>query len=319
MKTFYLILIAIGLFALLLFAMLAWCFYMCFYKRRGGPDETERYPLPPGEVYKPYHEQMLAWMKETEGFPSKEYSITSHDGLTLYGRFYCLREGAPIELMLHGYRGNSKRDLCGGVQRCFSLGHSAFIVDQRASGKSEGHVISFGVNESRDCLRWVELILREIGADSKIILTGISMGASTVLMAASRPETLPSNVIGVLADCGYSSAPKIIKRVIHDMKLPPRLAYPLVRLSGRLFGGFDVADADPERMLPACTLPIIFAHGDSDDFVPYEMSLENLEAAKNASHKRLVTVNGAGHGLCYPHDKEGYVRELHDFWQVIEK
>ena len=32
--------------------------------------------------------------------------------------------------------GNALRDLSGGIQRCFQVGRSAFIVDQRCSGRS---------------------------------------------------------------------------------------------------------------------------------------------------------------------------------------
>ena len=81
--------------------------------------------------------------------------------------------------MFHGYRGSSERDLCGGVQRCFKLGRSALLVDQRAHGRSDGHIISFGVNERKDCLAWVDFMVKHFGPDVKIILTGISMGAST--------------------------------------------------------------------------------------------------------------------------------------------
>ena len=43
------------------------------------------------------------------------------------------------------------------------------------------------------------------------------MGASTVPMTASKE--LPENVIGVLADCGFTSAKDIMYKVIRQMKL----------------------------------------------------------------------------------------------------
>ena len=55
--------------------------------------------------------------------------------------------------MFHGYRSDSERDMCGGVQRCFRLGRSALIVDQRGCGTSDGHTISFGIQERKDCLK----------------------------------------------------------------------------------------------------------------------------------------------------------------------
>ena len=304
---------AVGIAAAVLcaaFAILFICFHMSFYASRKPPKVPVEFPIPEGEIYEPHRDQMVAWMKEVRAMPREEFSLTSFDGLTLRGRFYRYSPDAPIELMFPGYRGNAERDLCGGVQRCFALGHSALIVDQRACGRSDGHVISFGVNEKRDCLTWVSHMVSHFGKDVKIILTGISMGAATVMLASG--EDLPENVVGVLADCGYSSAPEIIKKVIGDMKLRRKAAYPFVRAAGRLFGGFDIEDARPVEAVKKCRLPIIFAHGDEDAFVPCYMSRDCFDACP--SRKKLVIIPGAGHGLCYPAAPADYLAALKDFW-----
>lgn len=120
--------------------------------------------------------------------------------------------------MLHGYHGTPERDMCGGVQRCAKLGHSALVVEQRATGGSGGNVTTFGINESRDCLSWVDYMIETFGPNVQIILTGMSMGAATVLCAPARG--LPENVIGILADCGYTSAKEIIQKVAGQIKFP---------------------------------------------------------------------------------------------------
>ena len=298
--------------AVLLLGILLWSFHMAFYADR--EPSHEEYPIPVGEIYEPYRDKMVKWIKDVRQMPCEEFSVTSHDGLTLRGKYYCYSPDAPIELMFPGYRGEAERDLCGGVQRCFKLGHSALIVDQRACGKSDGHVISFGVNESKDCMTWLSFMQKHF-LDSKIILTGISMGAATVLMAAGNE--LPANVIGVLADCGYSSAPDIIKKVIVDMKLPPKAAYPFVRLAGKLFGRFDIEDASPIKAMEHCRVPVIFFHGEDDAYVPCEMSVRNHAAC--AAPKKLVTIPGAGHGLCYCIDPPGYLDALRHFWEEHTK
>ena len=240
----------------------------------------------------------------------KEVSITSFDGLTLYGKFYEYAPGAPIELMFHGYRGSAERDLAGGVQRCFQVGRSALIVDQRCSGKSDGRVITFGIREHRDCLSWVRFMVQHFGADVKIILTGISMGAATVLMAGGC--SLPENVIGILADCGYSSPRDIIRKVTRQMGLPVEIGYFFVKLGAKLYGGFDLEEMSPVEMVKHCKVPVIFFHGENDDYVPCEMSRINYEAC--LSKKQLVTIPGAGHGLCYPVAPEQYLTALREFF-----
>ena len=286
------------------------CFKMAFHVRTKDKKPTEEFPIPNGEIYEPWRETMKKWMIQTRALKHEQFSINSFDGLTLYAKYYEQNPGAPIEIMFHGYRGNAERDLCGGVQRCFALGHNAFIVDQRACGSSDGNVISFGINEHRDCLGWVDFAVKHFGPEAKFILTGISMGASTVLNAAGQP--LPENVVGVLADCGYSSPSEIIKKVIADMKLPANIAYPFVQLGARLFGHFNLDEIAPVDAVKNCKLPVIFFHGEDDDFVPCQMSKQNFDACP--SKKRLVTIPGAGHGLCYLVDPELYLQEMRSFF-----
>ncbi len=283
------------------------CFRMAFYASR-KPD-TGDFPLPEGKIYEQYRDQMAAFIREARAMPQEKVEIRSFDGLRLTGKYYEYAPGAPIELMFHGYRGKAERDLSGGVQRCFSLGRSALIVDQRACGESEGRVITFGLKESRDCHAWVDFMIKKFGPDVKIILTGISMGASTVMLAAG--SELPKNVVGVLADCGFTSARDIIQEVIKTMRLPPKLAYPFVQLGARIFGGFNV-DADSSvAAMARCKTPIIFFHGEADAFVPCRMSVENYNAC--TAPKRLVTIPGAGHGLGYLVDPETYLKTLAEF------
>lgn len=286
------------------------CYRMAFYSPPRPAIPIDEIEIPTGDIYNEFSKQMTEWIRDARALPHEDMSITSFDGLTLRGKYYECVPGAPIELMFHGYRGTAERDMSGGIQRCFKLGRNALLVNQRGCGDSDGNVISFGINEHRDCLCWIDFMLQRFGPDVRIILTGISMGASTVLMAAG--SQLPKNVIGVLADCGYSSAKDIIKIVIRKMKLPAGLCYPFVKIAARLYGHFNLEELSPVQALKHSTVPVIFIHGECDDFVPCEMSKINYTAC--VSRKKLVTVPNAGHGLCYPVAPELYLNALKEFF-----
>lgn len=286
------------------------CYRMAFYAEPKPALKDGEFDLPEGKMYEPYWPLMEEWARQFRSLPHEEFSIESFDGLRLYGKYYEFAPGAPVELMFHGYRGTAERDLSGGVHRCFRLGRSALVVDQRCSGKSDGHVISFGINERRDCLKWIDFAISHFGKDVKLILTGISMGASTVLMAAG--QKLPENVIGVLADCGFNSAKDIIGKVIGDMGLPKGPSYPFVKLGARLYGHFDLEEYSAEKAMESCTVPTIFFHGEADDFVPWEMSRINYERC--IARKKLVIIPGAAHGLSFPAAPELYLEALREFF-----
>jgi pimeloyl-ACP methyl ester carboxylesterase len=243
--------------------------------------------------------------------PHEKVEIKSYDGLTLRGSYYEYAPDATVELLFHGYRGNAERDLCGGIERCFALGRSVIIIDQRGGGKSDGHVITFGNREHRDCLAWIDYATKRFGKDRKLVIGGVSMGAATVMMAAGTD--LPDNVVCVMADCGYSSTKEIIIKVIKQIKLPVFPFYHLIRLGGILWGGFDIEKNSPMEAVKRTRVPVVFIHGDTDNFVPYDMSVRLYEAC--VSKKKMVTIHGAGHGLAFPMDRQGYVDALREFEQ----
>ena len=286
------------------------CFFLTFYSAKRKILGDEEYEIPPGEIYEPFRDEIMGWMRDSRTLPHRCFEIKSHDGLTLRGQYYECEPGAPIELLFHGYRGNAERDMSGGIARCFAMNRNALIIDQRASGKSEGSIITFGLKEHLDCLAWVDFAVKHFGSDVKLILTGISMGASTVLMAAGKD--LPPNVICVLGDCGFSSPKKILIKVLRQIKLPPFIFYPIIKLGALIFGGINLESYSPEEAMKHASVPVILIHGDTDDFVPCEMSRELYDACAS-QHKRLEFISGAGHGLAFPQDKEKYLSALRQF------
>lgn len=314
MKIFFIIFGIASILVLLILLTAYRCFQIVFYVPRKKEIPSDELPVPPGRRYKPYHEQMKKWILEARALKGEDFYIKSHDGLTLHAKYFeyprCHTSDTVMEIMFHGYRGSAERDLSGGIQRCFALGRSVLLVDQRTSCGSEGTVISFGINEHLDCLAWIDFAVNHFGPDIKIILTGISMGASTVLMAAGKP--LPKNVAGVLADCGYSSARKIIKKCAADRNLPAHLLYPFIKLGAKIFGHFDLEEYTPLEAMKTCRIPVIFFHGEADKFVPCDMSRELYAAC--SSPKKLVTIPNAGHGLVYMVDNDRYFQSVVEFF-----
>ena len=283
---------------------------MVFFANRKKDLPSEEISFPEGDIYAPYHHLMEKWILETRSLPFENFYIKSHDGLTLHAKYFEFAPNAVTEIMFHGYRSTAERDLSGGVQRCFALGRNVLLVDQRTSCGSEGKVISFGINEHRDCLAWIDFAVNHFGKDVKLVLTGISMGASTVLMAAGNP--LSENVVGVLADCGFSSPKQIIQKCAKDQHYPVKLIYPFIKLGAKIFGHFDLEEYSPLEAMKTCKVPVIFFHGEDDDFVPCYMSQEMYEAC--TSQKKLVTIPDAGHGLVYLVDNEKYFQSVIEFF-----
>ena len=295
---------------LLLISVAAYiCFSMVFKTPKRKVLKEGEYDFPPGEIYKPFYPQMKIWTDDIRSRKRELFAIKSFDGLTLRGYYYEYSPDSPLELIFHGYGGNAERDLSGAVERCAALGRSCILIDQRGAGMSDGKVCSFGINERRDCLSWIDFATQKFGAERPIIIGGISMGAATVMMASG--EKLPKNVVCVMADCGYSSQKDIICKVVREMKLPDKLIYPFIKLGAKIYGHFDLEETTPVKAVAKSKTPIVFIHGDNDDFVPHSMSVECFNSC--ASQKKIVTIEGAGHGLAFPVNQEKYIESLREF------
>lgn len=308
MDWYYILLIILGVILLSFFITCYVSYRITFYSGK-KKEITDEIKIPNISFYTKYKDIIIRDIKDVRTYEYTKMSIKSFDGLTLTGKYYENIKGAPIEIMFHGYRGSAELDLSTGVKRAFSCKHNVLLINQRGSIGSEGHVTTFGINESKDCVSWVNHIVKTFGEDVKIFIGGVSMGAATVLMAASMD--LPKNVKAVVADCGFDEPGTIIKKVMKDMKLPIKVFYPIVKLSAKLFGKFNLEEFSPYESVKKAKLPIIFIHGDEDGLVPCEMSVKMYEAC--VSDKHLLIVKGADHGVSYLVEPEKYVNELTEF------
>ncbi len=291
------------------FVILYGVFFYAFRKNRSSIIEERS--APPGKVYAPHAEKILKGIDIVLSHKHEDVYITSRDGLKLHAKYYHQADGAPLTIFMHGYRSGALRDGNGAFIMSWQRGYNVLIVDQRAHGQSEGKVITFGIKERFDCLEWIHYANRRFGEQTPIVLMGISMGASTVMLAAGLD--LPRNVKCVLADCGFSSPKEIIQSVIRSMKLPVAFVYPVIRLSGRIFAGIDIGDKEAScvEAVHKSKVPILFIHGDGDDFVPCHMSQACYEAC--STEKRLLIVKGAGHGLSHCVDHVSYEAAVEEF------
>lgn len=300
--------IIIGILIILILLISYYAYRQAFYSGAKNPTEY-KLRLPEGDIYQKEYERAISFIKELDEIPHEKIFITAHDGKRLAARYYHTADGAPVHIEFHGYRSGAARDFCGGNKFARDSGHNTLLVDQRAHGESGGRSISFGILERYDCLDWINYVIERFGKDVKIILAGISMGAATVLMASELE--LPQNVKGIIADCPYSSPEEIIKQECGKMGLPPKLAYPFVRLGAVIFGGFDPSAATAKSAVTKSKTPILIIHGENDDFVPCRMSREIYDAC--ASDKTLVTIPLAIHGISYIIDRPKYEKAVEDF------
>ena len=299
---------------LIIVLILAACLYtynIAFYSprhKRSGFDSPVH-----GSQYEAVAEHIYRISHIMQRYSFEEITVTAHDGIRLYGRYYHLKDGAPVQILFHGYRSHAYRDCSGGHALARKMGFNTLVIDQRGQGNSGGRTITFGIKERLDCRTWIQYVTDRFGTESPILLSGLSMGAATVLMAADLD--LPKNVCCILADSPYSTPSAILEKVAADKHYPVALCRPFLHLSAFLFGGFLLNSHTAKDSVRNTDIPVLLIHGEDDRLVPYTMSLEI--AACCASRVQVVTFPQAGHGLCYITDPKRYERSVYEFLKTI--
>ncbi len=235
--------------------------------------------------------------------------IRSFDGLTLRGELF---EGAAdchvYVIEVHGYT-CTHMDMVTGAVFYAEKGYHVLMPDLRAHGESEGKYIGMGWPDRKDMLGWIDWIVQRDPA-AQIILSGVSMGSATVMMTAG--EKLPANVKAVVADCGYTS---VWDEMGHELKQLFHLpAFPLLYVTSwlnRLVAGYSFREASAIDQIRRCTVPVFFAHGSQDNFVPTAMVYRLYDACP--TKKELFVVEGAGHANSLFMAPEEYGKRLFAF------
>lgn len=237
--------------------------------------------------------------------------ITGHDDVKLVGHWHCPQNPKRVIVAMHGWRSSWSQDF--GIIAPFWHDNNCAVLyaEQRAQGVSGGDYMGFGLLERYDCLNWINWVNERTEGKLPIYLGGISMGATTILMAAGFD--LPQNVHGIVADCGFTSPHAIWKHVVqNNLHIPygiyDAVASDMCRKKIQV-GSKDYSCIDAMR---ECKVPVLFIHGTDDHFVPVEMTYENYKAC--AAPKHLFIVPGAEHGMSYLVDKEGYQQAIKNFW-----
>ena len=268
--------------------------------KMGGGVDPESY----GEMVKKGQE----WLHEND---SDVRERLASDGTQLYCHYFPAANAKCTLIEFHGWRGAWDLDFSASSPYLNRMGYNLLLVEQRGQGRCGGSCMTFGLQERFDVKEWVEWYRENYDAQIPIILAGVSMGATTVLMASC--QEFPPQVKGILADCGFNSPYDIIKHVgKSNYHMPEHPACDTMNLFLRLKTGLGLKDFTAAEAVAQAKLPILFIHGSKDTFVPPAMSEEIYEAC--ASRKKRWLAEGAVHANSFVIQKDEYIRIVEEFF-----
>ena len=246
---------------------------------------------------------------ESLGLPVSTIQLTSPDGIQLQG--WWAPPPAPDRgtiILVHGLN-RSRLEMLERGAEAYEAGYGVLLLDLRNHGRSQSAHTTLGIHESRDvcsAIAWAH----ETVPRGPIALWGVSLGASTALLAAKRCGPVDA----VVADSAFLSFEETVRhhfRLIFGLPSFPvadlLLAYTAWRLD------LDLEDGDVEQaVMNMPGTPILFIAGGSDRRMPPALA-ERLLAASSHPDGGLVIVEGATHGQAFRQDREAYLGNVFEF------
>ena len=248
---------------------------------------------------------------QSVSFPSRGQSYA------VYAYYLPGKRGMPALINVHGYKGSrfspDQIDRMGDLR---DLGYTVLSIDlSDNAGDTVGNGrISMGYSERWDVLGGYDYLLAKGFAPEQIGVTGISMGAATILLAAAAEPRIRA----IWADSAYARADVVIAEQAANDGLPTMLV-PGGLLAGALISGDRIWDAAPVAAaadLATHAQAVYLVHCRWDTTVPFHHGSELFEAYYKAGvGVTFWDIPDCEHAAAIvPHHAE-YLRRLDEFFR----
>ena len=249
----------------------------------------------------------------------KDTTLIGEGGFKLHGVYAPASDPANAKgtaVVVHGYTDNYICYIHLARMYRDNLNYNVMVPDLHYHGLSEGRAVQMGWLDRFDVMKFAEMA-HDIWGDDFMVVHGVSMGGAIAMML-SGDDDLPPYLRAFVDDCGYTS---VWDQLAHNLKdtyhLPP---FPLLNSASIVCKnryGWGFKEASSVDQLAKGDRPVLFIHGENDDFVPTEHVYKNYEA-KTKGYKELWIAPGSKHAMSFKDHPEEYTQHVRDFLAKVK-
>lgn len=233
--------------------------------------------------------------------------IFTKDKLHLHAEFFDYGKSQTL-IVIPGFRNSCYLNFSCIAKKFIQKNYNILMTHQRAYSDSEGKFCGVGLSEQYDLLKWINWINENSPSTKKIVLYGVSMGASTIGYASDK-ITNPK-VKAMILDSPYDS---FFEQIWLSAKKHKFLEKPVMNVCKFLAKNFlklpikkTVSDSLKNTKIPA-----FFVYGSEDKTVP--ISIFKKVYYNCNSKKDFVIVQGAKHIKGFEVGGEENQKRIFDF------
>jgi len=247
----------------------------------------------------------------------KDHWITNEEGKKLHACSVPAKDPENANgtaIVVHGYGDNHFVFLYLVRMYRDEFNYNVLFPDLQYHGYSEGEEIQMGWKDRLDMIKWID-VAHDLFKDDFMVLHGVSMGAATVMMTSG--EQLPDYVKCFVEDCGYAS---VVIQFNNNRKdsfgfIPPDVLQSASLVTKKQHG-WGFWEASSMKQVEKCEKPMLFIHGDADDFVPFD-NLQMVYDAKKKGYKEMYVCPGAVHANSFQKDPKMYKHRVLNFLKTV--
>lgn len=257
-------------------------------------------------------DEAMKWQSEHydtsfyEKLDKTDYTVSGYGGYTLHVQM--LKNPQDTEqyvILSHGNTDNRIGSL-KYVPMYLELGYNCIIYDLRGHGENERTFTTYGILEGEDLQYIIRDARQRYPKLTKLGLHGESLGAATTITALKgKPD-----VDFAVADCGFADIENVLKEGYRKAGVPEILV-DIANIGAKIRYHYALRDMRPIDSLDGNLIPVLFIHGENDELIPPQNSVDMYE--RTAGEKELKLIPKAGHAesiLIAPDYYKEYVKKF---------
>jgi fermentation-respiration switch protein FrsA (DUF1100 family) len=224
--------------------------------------------------------------KPPDGVTVEDVWVTTPDGTRIHGWWFPFPGARGALLYCHGNAGNLSHRGVPALLLRQAVGESVLLFDYPGFGKSDGKPSEAGCYAAGEAMFDWLLQNKQIPPEN-IIIFGKSLGGGVATeLATHRPHR------ALVLVKSFTSIPDMAQK-----------QFPFLPARWLVTNRFDNLEK-----IGRCPRPVLVAHGDQDELIPFWMGKKLYEAANEP--KRFVLFPGGGHNTPFP---DAFYSELNEF------
>jgi uncharacterized protein len=216
---------------------------------------------------------------------------------------------SPTLIVLHNL-GGTRQDHLERMLPLWQREINLLLLDLRSHGQSGGEFFTYGYHEWQDVTAAINNLEKHHGKLlQRVTVLGISAGGTVAIAAAAHDRRIHGLItIGTFADLEAT--------IEQQTPWLPQNWRDRSMASAEQLAKFSIAATSPVQQIRQVTVPVLIAHAEQDDYIPFANGQQLFQAAH--APKQFYAIAQANHATMLDRDGQGLRDRIFQFCTALQ-